>query len=100
MPEPLIVDVIISCAICAIIGFFCRRRILLQLILASAISIFHYAFVLWKFSYDPGIWSWRFPITSAIYQAPWFAVLYLAPTLFSALAVGKLRTLMSVQGGE
>ena len=91
MPHPLLIDVLITCAIGAVIGFFCRGRILLDVVLSIFASLAYYAYVIWKFP-DPDVWSWRDPITSAIYQAPWFAVLYFAPTLLVSLAIGKLRS--------
>ena len=86
----LFIDIGSLCVIGALIGFFCRGRILLQLTLAFIISSLFYAFAIWRFP-DPNIWSWRDPITSAVYQLPWFATVYLAPTFFVSLVIGKLR---------
>ena len=74
----------------AVIGFFCRGRLLLEGILATGTSIAYYAFLIWRFP-DPDVWSWRYPITSLIYQWPWYAVLYFAPTFVLSALVGKLR---------
>ena len=90
MSYSLLIDVFIACAIGGVIGFFCHGHILLEVVFSIFFSVGYYAFLIWKVP-DPDVWSWRDPLTSAIYQAPWFAVLYFAPTLLVSLAIGALR---------
>lgn len=89
MSHSLLVDVILSVAIGAVIDFFCLGRLLVEVVLSIFADVGYYSYLVWKFP-DPDVWSWRDPITSAIYQATWFAAFYLAPTLIFSLAIGRV----------
>jgi hypothetical protein len=54
MPHPLLIDVLITCAIGAVIGFFCRGRILLDVVISIFASLAYYAYVIWKLP-DPDV---------------------------------------------
>src|ERR1700694_202155 len=89
MTHWLLIDIPVCCVMGALIGVTCRERIPLQAWLAFLTSLAYFIFVVWKFGAS-NEWSWSHPIVSAMYQLAPFGALYLAPTFFVSLVVGKM----------
>jgi hypothetical protein len=77
-----------SAVLGAVLGFLCRGRFILTVVLSLIASIVFFAMLEWKLG-SPGEWSSEYPIVSSAYLAAPFGVLVLGPTLMAAVFVTR-----------
>jgi Na+-translocating ferredoxin:NAD+ oxidoreductase RnfD subunit len=67
----------------AIIAIVLRGRPSWHAPVSIIVAVSFYALLLW-WQADPDVWSWRYPISSALYQIGPAAIFFMAPTLLGA----------------
>ena len=78
----------VSAVIGAVLGIFCRGRVVDTVALSLLVSLLFFAALEWRFG-SPEEWSWQYPLTSSAYLVGPFVALVAAPTVLAALVVGR-----------
>lgn len=90
----------IAAASGALVGFFCRGRLLLQLLLGVIVSVTNFVVGAWVAGTLSNQISLDDPIGSLYWVGPFYLFFLLLPTLLSAIVVGWLRRRKIAYGKE
>jgi hypothetical protein len=81
--------VAVCLALGGLIAVVLRHRPTWASLASIIIPVAFYAVLIWR-SADPDVWSWRYPIASALYQIAPAAIFFVAPTLLGSVIVRSL----------